>query len=358
MTEYQLALEALNNGNESPLTSYLYKTKKVVENRGFTSVDIDDEMRLEILIICVKNQLKNIYNIVINNSIKRKIYDEFKDSQSCDILFFLFSNNLFKYVLLEDIVKFSDNKVLHQIVKRDVKYFSVVNEQMEELFDSKDYERISFFVNNGCNFSLRNLEHCYNLISKINVRKANKLFELGLFKNSMNHMLFNSILLMRDDLIKFFFEKGSKIMDKMFIDKIIQFSIGNRHKELENLLKYSINLNTKINDQDVFDRMKDVSDDRDYSKVSNLLLKHSSNEMLSSNFTKLIKFLSSNDITENYNRGAKLDVTLLKTKSDFAFTKDKIVLLLELDENFLEENQENLDKFRGTEVKRYIETVL
>lgn len=363
--ELKQILEVLDNRDEDKALILIRKDEKLTKN-----------MKLTILRKSIENQLDKVYKLFdMTIWFKNILYNEFKDNDSYEILKFLDVNDFFDG-FVDHIICNSRNKTLFKVIFENKKHNDIVGKRVYDYVCSNNHDELMFYVEQGLELfkgtKVSNGDRlCEKFMGKNENDKIKELYERGLFKQDMDRVFFQCILLGRDELVNFFIEKERMDIEKVkkeskFIEKMFQFSEDGLLTNLMDLLKYKPNINTKDKyGADIVEVMQSVRDIKRnssgvYHGIAKSLLEHTSEQNMIYNFTGFIEFLNEEDIKEMYNE-YRLDFSLLKGNNLIFKDKDIIVLLLDLDDNFIDFIKSNLNKIYkhcSKDVKLYIETLV
>lgn len=354
---YEVLLDVIEKRDEQ---SALFILNHFHDNKTWLSED----SRLDVLIRSIKSRFKRIYKLLMEDSFKEHVLEKIKDLKDIKVFKFLVSMEFFNNDLAYKIITTIDNKILFESIENMSYYQYSLNKIYKGIFYRGKYDELLIFINKGCKLG----RYCNDLIRKIKDDGIIKeLYEKGLFKGDMDHVLYYLIMDQRDDLVNFFIEKGAEIEK---IKEDLQTSLMNiiqydQLDSIEYLLKFELNVDESFNgcnsciDKFLYES-NSVNEER--RKIAYLLFQHSSQDKLKENFIKLIKYFELEDIRRIYNDGFSLDV--IELNEDYLiehFTEDKLSLMNELDENLIDFISVNLDlmlKHCNKETVSYIQSII
>lgn len=364
---FQIILDAVNNKDEINALFLINEGYKY-EYTSDKKYEITDHMKLLIMKAASLNLLKDVYWKFfpkLTAKSKLKLYESVKDCNDEDVFIFLYKEKLFTTKELNDTLYNFKFKRLHEHMKvSDLNYEINLSGVLATKIISEEYDDVLFFVQLGNKLGFGYSE----FFRHQKYHPIEDLYERGMFVNDLDKMLFQSILHEKDDLINFFIEKGAKLENiKDDIDKKFESSCRTgKVSEVTNLLKYNPDINNKIKlKNDCIDGMNSSKlhkDKQNYAKIAVLLLENSNEEYLTYNFIRLLHYLKLENISDMYNEGFRLDLKHMGYITDrFVLEKDKLSLLNELDENFIDFVNMNLyfiEENCDEEALEYLETIL
>lgn len=193
--------------------------------------------------------------------------------------------------------------------------------------------------------------------------------KLGIFKDKIDDFLMKTITENREDLTQLFIKYGAKlenISEKTFNDNLRVTVFNNNPANFRNLLKYGADVNgfTSGNSDSIFHMNTKIGGEcikpEDYNEIANIIMKNTKEENMTYNFIRLLSCLNHDDIIKLYDEYFRLNKGEMNI-SKFILTKDKLSLLNDLDDNFIDFVNNNLELIKKNcdkDALRYIETLI
>lgn len=359
---FQVILDAINNKDEINALFLINNEDRILSiidnSTGFDLVFeserlITEDMKFEIGKIAALNQLKSVYRACFNGldfTFKEKLYENIKDCNDEDVFIFLYKEGLFTDKL-ENVPYSFKSKKLHRLMKNEKTNYDVnVRREINKNIKGGNYDNVLFFVKIKHKLNL----YCEDFFRLNRTGEIKDLYSRRMFVNDLDKMLYYSIVYNHEDLINFFIEKGANLENiKGDIDAgLLDACPRDNLSKVENLLKYKANVN-KIdrNGKDCIDLMNTSSSyvvKRYLNEISVLLLKNSDEQYLILNFIRLLHYLKLQDINEMYNEGFRLNpLNKISSNERFFLDVQKLSLLNNLDDNFIDFVNNNLDFIEG-----------
>lgn len=354
MSEYKKLLEELDNKN-------LYTCMLILKN-----ICLSDEQLLEVIVKCIENKLLNLYMSIFNKRLEEDVFERIKDLQNDEVFDFLIQADFFNEQLMYRGLKYCDNIVFHKNVRKCAMYYqNALHKIYNEIFVRRKYEELIYFINLGDNLG----NFCGKLLDNVEDDKIKELYEIGLFKNDIDIMTYHSIFKENNILSQFFIEKGAD-MDKVreyLYPHLLNYCEYKNFNKIEHLLKFNFDVNKGfktfgISYESCIDKfMREFHfNDENGKEIANLLFQHTKKDKLTENFIRLFPYFDLEDIKRIYDGGFHLDVSILKYRCRF-LTKNKLSLLNDLDDNFidfLKINLKNIKEGCREDAELYIESLI
>lgn len=327
---------------------------------------INDERETESDILCDK--VHDLFQI--SDSVIDCLTNLFED-KFVETLGFLYKekfieNGFFTYDPNDD----ERNHILLKIDSRFYSFFGFNNKLFKILIEDNLNEDNMFYLEHMSDNSLIRPSKYFDNFKDIEVIKEH--IKLGVLRNDFNrYTIFCITENLPNDIIELFIKHSggrenlkSLIEDEeySFCDKFI-VNFHGKYDKFENMLRYGAYINYIYfpEKRDIIHILFSTKNHTQHRKTLILMLEYSTQENIVNNFMRLLKFLNVEDILRFYNEGVRIGDYKLDEDYQYRFTKDKLLLLNDLDDNFIDfiiNNLELMKKNCDGEALRYIETLI